>query len=207
MKNFIKRLLIVVVVALAGIFIFKDSLLSYFANAQFVTAEAAQFDAGIDVGAHIPAISALHQGKEVTDLAKFSGPKGLVVMINRSIDWCPFCIHQTLSLNDAFEKFQKNGIGVVMITYDAPELQEAFMAENDIKFPIISDIDTRSMKALKVLHPHFPKGHEHHGIPYPGTYILSPKGYIMGKLFVEGYINRVSTDSLLEFTMTKLRAG
>ena len=53
----------------------------------FVHGDTDSFDPGLPIGAQFPAIRALYQGKEITDIDQFMGEKGVVFFANRSVDW------------------------------------------------------------------------------------------------------------------------
>lgn len=53
----------------------------------FVPADTDSFDPGLPIGAQFPAIRALYQGQEITDVSGFMGEKGAVFFANRSVDW------------------------------------------------------------------------------------------------------------------------
>ena len=46
---------------------------------------------------------------------------------------------QMIQLNEHAAEFAAAGIGLVAITYDAPELQQAFAEEHGITVPMLSD--------------------------------------------------------------------
>ena len=53
----------------------------------FVAQDTDAYDPGVAVGQPMPALRALFDGREVVDLAQFAGSKGLVIFVNRSVDW------------------------------------------------------------------------------------------------------------------------
>ena len=53
----------------------------------FVAADNDAYDPGIATGQQLPAIRALFQGKEITGVQAFMGARGLVLFVNRSVDW------------------------------------------------------------------------------------------------------------------------
>ena len=95
---------------------------------------------------------------------------------------------------------------MVAITYDSPELQQAFIDDQGITFPLLSDIDAMTMKTLEILNTEYSPGDDSYGIPWPGIFIVSPAGKIVGKVFLEGYATRVEAAWVLEQAINTLNA-
>ena len=100
--------------------------------------------------------------------------------------------------------FEQAGIGVVVITYDAPELQQDFMDAEGITYPFISDIDAATMVALGILNEDNQPEDRTYGIPHPGVFVVNPQQEIVGKIFVESYRIRVDGDNVLRYAMSVL---
>ena len=89
-----KTLMIVIGVLAAlvlGAYAFREPLLdavfTRLTADMFVQSDNDAYDPGVAVGAHVPAIRALHDGKELTDVTTLAGSSGLVLIANRSVDW------------------------------------------------------------------------------------------------------------------------
>ena len=113
---------------------------------------------------------------------------------------------QLVQLQENIEAFEKSGIAVVGMTYDAPELQQAFIDTNGITYPLLSDIDAYSVKALGILNTEYEPGDGAYGIPYPGIYVVNNSGTIVGKLFLEPYSIRVDATGVLAYAREQLGA-
>ena len=208
MKKFLKYSVVTIVVLAAAIYLFREpitaGLYDWVTRDMYVEADTDGFDPGTGVGEKFPPIHASYGERIVTDLGEFAGPNGLVVIANRSLDWCPFCMKQTIQLGEHAAQFERAGIGMVCITYDAPELQQAFIDKHGIPFPVLSDIDTRSFTALGILNEQYEPGEMAYGIPHPGMFVLDSSGRIAGKIFVEAYSTRVDAESSLAFARQAL---
>lgn len=90
------------------------------------------------------------------------------------------------------------------ITYDSPELQQIFIQEQGIAFPLVSDIDAITMLSLGILNTEYSAGDDNYGVPWPGIFVLNPNQQIVGKVFLEGYSTRVDASAVLEYAITKL---
>ena len=95
---------------------------------------------------------------------------------------------------------------MVAITYDAPELQQAFIDAVPVTYPLLSDIDAATMQALGILNEEYAPGDDNYGLPYPGIYILDPEQRIVGKIFVERYQIRVDAPTTLAYAIELLGA-
>ncbi len=208
MKKTLKWILIIAFVVGGSALFLKEPLMEMvgdmMTNDMFRNGDDDSFTASLDIGDAMPAIKASYKGDVVEDMNQFSGENGYVVIINRSVDWCPFCKKQAVNVNEHVSEFEKNGLKVVMITYDDPKLQQQFADEFSIQYPIISDIDAESMKALEVLHSDYPKGNDNYGLPYPGTLVVSKEGEVVGKLFLKRYENRVDANNILIYSLDRL---
>ncbi len=91
-----------------------------------------------------------------------------------------------------------------MVTYDAAELQQAFIDAGSITYPFISDIDATTMNALGILNENYEPGEPSYGIPHPGIFVLNPSQEIVGKIFVESFRVRVDAGSVLAYALEVL---
>ncbi len=107
-----------------------------------------------------------------------------------------------MQLQGRLDDFHRAGFGVVLLTYDAPEVQRAFAAKAGITIPMLSDIDAASGRALGVLNAEYPPGSDNHGLPYPGAFVVDPQGVIRGKQFLLGYETRVDAAAVLAYAIS-----
>jgi len=104
-----------------------------------------------------------------------------------------------VQLQEHLAEFEAAGFGVVAMTYDAPEVQDQFVRKHRIGYPLISDVEATSVRALGILNADYPPDHDAYGIPHPGVFVVSPQGVIVGKLFIEAYEARVDAASVLGY--------
>ena len=104
-----------------------------------------------------------------------------------------------MELEQHVDAFAEAGIGIVVITYDAPELQQNFIEDEGITYPFISDIDATTMIALDILNENNEPGDRTYGIPHPGVFVLNPRQEIVGKIFVESFRVRVDGEGVLSY--------
>jgi DsbC/DsbD-like thiol-disulfide interchange protein len=82
------------------------------------------------------------------------------------------------------------------ISYDSVAILKSFADRTGIAFPLLSDPDSKIIRAYGILNETAPKG-QFYGIPYPGTYILDPKGVVVEKYFEEDYSQRYTASDIL----------
>lgn len=109
-----------------------------------------------------------------------------------------------MQLQEQAAAFEKAGIGIVAITYDAPELQQVFIDAASITYPLLSDIDATTIKSLGILNEQYEPGDTAYGIPHPGVLVVDPEMKIAGKIFVEDYRVRVNGEGTLAFALKVL---
>jgi peroxiredoxin len=170
----------------------------------FVQADTDDFDPGPVVGSHFPGLRANYRGRDITLLEEFAGANGTVFVASRSYDWCPYCIRQMIQLQENSAGFEAAGIGIVAMSYDAPDLQQTFIEQHGITIPVLSDQDALSFKTLGILNEDHRPGDPHYGIPHPGVIVIDTDGKVVGKLFVAAYNIRVDASSVLAYAETAL---
>jgi peroxiredoxin len=100
-------------------------------------------------------------------------------------------------LGQAYSKYQKRGLGVAVITYDSPQAIRNFTDRLGITVPILSDPDSRIIRAFGIFNTNIPPGSFQYGIPFPGTYTIDPKGVVTRKYFEDTYRERVTPNFIL----------
>ncbi len=208
MKNTLKLLAVLLLLALALAYVFREPLkelvFTVLTQDMFVASDNDDFDPGPAVGSQFPGLQATYQGRTITLINEFAGVNGTVFLASRSYDWCPFCMRQMIQLQDNKAAFDAAGIGLVAITYDNPALQQPFIDKFAITIPVLSDVNALSFKTLGILNQNYAAGDPRYGIPHPGMIIIDPDGQVVSKLFLEDYTTRVDATAALAFAKTAL---
>lgn len=89
------------------------------------------------------------------------------------------------------------GLGIAVITYDPPAVLQRFATERGITYPLLSDEGSAIIRRYGLLNPEYPEGSRAHGVPYPGTFILDPKGVVQARFFETVYQERNTVASIL----------
>ena len=140
----------------------------------WTTASAQDFDWAPDfpVGASIPALS---------------GDKGILLVFNRSFDWCPFCKVQLDGLQTASGDFEAAGFSIVTLTYDPVDTLKLVEEDMDIGFTMLHDEGVKHVNAFNILNTGYEPGHFAYGVPQPGVMLVSSDGEILAKFAEENF--------------------
>lgn len=103
-----------------------------------------------------------------------------------------------MQLQEHLDDFRAAGLGVAAMTYDAAEVIREFREGAGIEYPLLSDTQARSVKALGILNEDYEPGDSAYGIPYPGVFVVDRRGIIRAKIFIEGYDTRLHAESVLK---------
>ncbi len=107
-----------------------------------------------------------------------------------------------MKLSEQTNEFQKLGISVAAITYDAPADLKKFHDRNSIAFPIAHDPNSELIKRLGILNLGPQPGDGAYGIPYPGMFLLDKNGVVLSKFAEESYKDRPDYGHVLESAAT-----
>ena len=81
------------------------------------------------------------------------------------------------------------------VSYDSVDTLRAFAEKHAVTFPMLSDQGSKTITAWGILNRE--AAGRTAGIPYPGTYVLDPKGVIVSRNFEEAYQERDSAASII----------
>lgn len=95
------------------------------------------------------------------------------------------------------EALHKQGFGVAAISYDSVGVLKNFTDRQHITYPLLSDPDSKIIRAFEILNETVQPGTPAYGIPYPGVYIVDTRGHVVSKYFEDDYKDRVSTADIL----------
>jgi peroxiredoxin len=154
----------------------------------FLAGAASAEDLGPPVGLKAPDVGTHpdQTGKPRT-LPDLMGKNGLVLMFFRSADWCPYCQAQLIDMNGGNAEIEKRGYRVAALSYDSPEILQAFTAKRHIAFTFLSDPKSEVIDTYKLRDPQYPPGSRAYGVPRPIILILDRNEVIKAKLYEESY--------------------
>ena len=91
----------------------------------------------------------------------------------------------------------REGLGLVAISYDSPEVLKAFAASRGITFPLLSDRGSAIIKRFGLLNTTLDPATRFYGVPHPGTFIVNRRGVVQSRHFEAAYQERNTVSSIL----------
>tara|TARA_B100001123_G_scaffold425571_2_gene538584 strand:+ start:1046 stop:1612 length:567 start_codon:yes stop_codon:yes gene_type:complete len=137
------------------------------------------------------------EGKSLS-FADLKGEQGAVLLFVRSLDWCPYCKKQVKDWNGRAEQLQQMGYPVTAISYDPPLTLQEFGESEGITFPLVSDKDSKLIKAFGILNTDFSETDPLYGIPEPTIYVVDAEGKITHVYQEDGYKRRPDPDVVIQ---------
>ena len=102
-----------------------------------------------------------------------------------------------MELQRRYADITRQGLGLVAISYDAPETLKRFADSRGITFPMISDPGSAIIKRYGLLNDTMDPASRFYGVPHPGTFILDRKGVVRSRFFENAYQERYTVPTIL----------
>jgi len=102
-----------------------------------------------------------------------------------------------VELEQDLNSLRKHGLGLAAISYDSVAILKNFADRKKITYPLLSDADSKIIRAFGILNGTVKPGTAQYGIPYPGTFLVDPKGKIVSKYFEDDMRERVTASDIL----------
>lgn len=92
---------------------------------------------------------------------------------------------------------ERNGLRIAAVSYDRPEILQAFAEKHGIGFPLLSDRDSAVIRRFGIFNTNIAPGLRAHGVPHPVDYLVAPDGLVVRKYFVPNYQHRVTASAVV----------
>ena len=102
-----------------------------------------------------------------------------------------------MELQSRYADITKQGLGLIAISYDAPETLKRFSDSRGITFPQISDAGSAIIKKYGLLNETVDPTSRSYGIPHPGTFVIDRKGVVQSRFFEDAYQERYTAATIL----------
>lgn len=103
-----------------------------------------------------------------------------------------------MELESSFEKWQKQGVGIVAISYDEPEvIRHVAERLGGFSYPLLADPESRIIGDFGVRNLNFEEGTTAWGMAFPGTFLVDAEGVVRSKYFEEMHRQRYTADTVL----------
>ena len=100
-----------------------------------------------------------------------------------------------MQLQNAKQRFEKQGIKLAAISYDSPAILKDFAVRHKIEFPLLPDPDSRIIRNFNVLNEEA-KG-MNKGMAHPGFFYIDAGGVIREKYFEVKYTDRFTPNNVM----------
>lgn len=90
---------------------------------------------------------------------------------------------------------RRRGLGLVAISYDAPDVLKAFADKYGIEYPLLSDVGSATITRYGILNAAATGAAA--GIPHPGIFVVDPKGRVVARFFGPAYQERYTAAMIL----------
>ena len=152
---------------------------------------------GPDVGARIPPFElANQQGKQQT-FESLRGLRGLLLVFQRSADWCIYCKDQLVQLERQRENFEQEGIHVAAVTFDSADVLRHFAERAGITYPLLSDPDSKAIRAFGLLNEAVPASHRFYGVAQACRLLIDEQGRVTAKFLEQDPADRLTAGNIL----------
>ncbi len=112
-----------------------------------------------------------------------------------------------MELQSRYADITRQGLGLIAISYDAPETHKKFAESRSITFPMISDAGSAIIKQYGLLNETADPKSRTFGIPHPGTFIVDRKGVVVARFFEDAYQERYTAATILNTLGAGVGAG
>jgi hypothetical protein len=102
-----------------------------------------------------------------------------------------------VELQSRYVEITKQGLGLIAISYDAPETLKRFSDSRGITFPLIADAGSTIIRRYGLLNETVDAKSRSYGIPHPGTFVADRKGVVRSRFFEDAYQERYTAATIL----------
>lgn len=95
------------------------------------------------------------------------------------------------------EDFRRRGLGIAAISHDTGEILREFAATKHITIPLLSDVDSRAIRAFGIMNHNVPESSPDYGMAFPGQYVVDADGVVVSKYFEDNHRERVTMETIL----------
>ena len=88
-------------------------------------------------------------------------------------------------------------MNVASLSYDRPAVLRNFAERKKITYTMLSDPESKVIRAFGILNETVPAGTPFHGVPYPGMYVIDARGIVKAKFFEDDFRDRFTPATVL----------
>ena len=102
-----------------------------------------------------------------------------------------------MELQQQAEGFRKKGLAVASLSYDSVAILKDFAERKKVTYPMLSDPESKVIKAFGILNTNMEPGTMAYGVPFPGMFIIDAKGVVKAKYFEDDHRERYTAADVL----------
>ncbi len=102
-----------------------------------------------------------------------------------------------MELNENLDQLRKQGLGLAAVSYDSPAILKHFADRQKIRFPLLSDAGSKTIRAFGVLNETVPAANPFFGVPHPVTFVVGSGGKVQSKYFEDDFRERQTLAGLM----------
>ena len=102
-----------------------------------------------------------------------------------------------MELEQNAAEFKARGYNVAALSYDSPAVLKHFADRAKITYPLLSDPESKVIRAFGIFNDKAPPKSFAYGVPYPGTYLIDRGGKVISKYFEDDYTERDTASAIL----------
>ena len=125
------------------------------------------------------------------------GESGIAIAFVRSLGWCPFCKKQIRLLAEVRDKLAGLGWNIASLTYDTPEVLQAFREKTGVSLDLLSDEGSVAIDAYNLRNKGVKPGGKSVGVPHPAVVFIGKDGTVKEMLRHKGYQTRPSAEDVV----------
>lgn len=102
-----------------------------------------------------------------------------------------------MELQTQAEGFRKKGLAVASLSYDSAAILKDFAGRKNIAYPMLSDPESKVIKAFGILNTNMEPGAMGYGVPFPGMFVIDAHGLVKAKYFEDDHRERFTAADVL----------
>ncbi len=102
-----------------------------------------------------------------------------------------------MELESHREALAQRGYGIAAISYDTVGTLKHFAGRRGIQFPLLSDADSKVIRAFGIFNDKIPQGNLAYGVPHPGIYVIDGAGVVTARYFEDDFRERFTIGGIL----------
>ncbi len=154
------------------------------------------YNAGLNIGASVPKHIKVKLGSNETDFESILRDGPVVLIFNRSVEWCANCQVQLKQIGGIVGDIEERGYRLLALSYDDPDIQRKFLESHNLGFQMLSDQNSVLIDGFGLRDPQFTEGRAV-GVPYATVMVIGDDGRVKAKSVSGDHKKRPAVEQFL----------